>query len=285
VTLRPPIDADADRVASLLSRHAPEPVPRDNVLRDWRAPDTDLERDVRVGEHEYGMIYVDEQRRAWLGLGGEVSDDLVEWLEAQARARNAERVLARGWERDEGITRALDRAGFERRPGSLRMRTTLDGDRVVTTPPPAGITLRPFRSEDERAVYETHRETFADMSEPATFSYEDWRHYLLQSPAFAPELWFLAEAGEQLAGITLCHPHTVETDTGVIGVVGVRRPWRRRGVGRALVEHAFAELARRDFRAAILGVEENSPTRASRLYETVGMRVTHRGLRYEKALT
>jgi mycothiol synthase len=68
-------------------------------------------------------------------------------------------------------------------------------------------------------------------------------------------------------------------------VLGVRAPWRGRGLGRALLEHAFAAFAARGFAAVILGAEADSPTGADRLYERVGMRMTHRQARYEKPLS
>jgi ribosomal protein S18 acetylase RimI-like enzyme len=56
------------------------------------------------------------------------------------------------------------------------------------------------------------------------------------------------------------------------GRPGVRRPWRRRGLGLALLRRAFGEFQRRGERLVQLGVDAASPTGATRLYERVGMR-------------
>ncbi len=101
---------------------------------------------------------------------------------------------------------------------------------------------------------------------------------------FDPGLWFLAEAGDDVAGIALCRPRPAEADAGVIRVLGVRRPWRRKGVGRALLLHAFAEFRRRGMRAAVLGVDAESLTGAQRLYASAGMHVARQSDVFELRL-
>jgi ribosomal protein S18 acetylase RimI-like enzyme len=53
-------------------------------------------------------------------------------------------------------------------------------------------------------------------------------------------------------------------------------------LGRALLLHAFAELRRRGFRRAGLGVDAESLTGAHKLYESAGMHVEARFDVYEK---
>jgi ribosomal protein S18 acetylase RimI-like enzyme len=65
----------------------------------------------------------------------------------------------------------------------------------------------------------------------------------------------------------------------------VRRSWRRHGLGKALLLHAFRELARRGRTAVGLSVQEDNPTGAVRLYESVGMRPVSRRTIYEKRLS
>jgi mycothiol synthase len=57
-----------------------------------------------------------------------------------------------------------------------------------------------------------------------------------------------------------------------VGTLGVRRPWRRRGVALALLQHSFGEFYRRGLRKAGLGVDASSLTGATRLYRKAGMR-------------
>ena len=64
----------------------------------------------------------------------------------------------------------------------------------------------------------------------------------------------------------------------------MRRPWRQRGIARALLLHTFGELWRRDRRWAALGVDAESLTGATRLYESVGMSVRERHAQMQKVL-
>jgi ribosomal protein S18 acetylase RimI-like enzyme len=62
----------------------------------------------------------------------------------------------------------------------------------------------------------------------------------------------------------------------------VLRPWRRRGLGRALLLQAFAAFRERGLARAALGVDAESLTGANRLYESAGMHVAARFDIYEK---
>ena len=71
---------------------------------------------------------------------------------------------------------------------------------------------------------------------------------------------------------------------GWIGTLGVRRPWRKRGLGLALLRHAFNEFYRRGKHKVGLGVDAQNLTGALRLYESAGMHVDQASDRYEKEL-
>jgi ribosomal protein S18 acetylase RimI-like enzyme len=73
-------------------------------------------------------------------------------------------------------------------------------------------------------------------------------------------------------------------DLGFVNTLGVRRPWRRRGLGEALLQHAFGEFYRRGRKQVGLGVDASSLTGATRLYEKVGMHVAQQVDLYELEL-
>jgi ribosomal protein S18 acetylase RimI-like enzyme len=66
--------------------------------------------------------------------------------------------------------------------------------------------------------------------------------------------------------------------------IAVRQHWRRRGIARALLLHAFAEFRQRGKGSIMLGVDATSLTGADRLYRAVGMRQVDRSLRYRLEL-
>jgi ribosomal protein S18 acetylase RimI-like enzyme len=98
-------------------------------------------------------------------------------------------------------------------------------------------------------------------------------------------LYFIAMDGNEIAGINLCRPHIpYDADQGLVGSIGVRRPWRKRGLGLALLRHAFNEFYRRGTRKVGLGVDAQSLTGALRLYENAGMHIEQADDFYEKEL-
>jgi mycothiol synthase len=112
-----------------------------------------------------------------------------------------------------------------------------------------------------------------DASDPIEDTFDEWRHWTTKRDNFEPTLWFLALDGEDIAGFSLCRQDDTDPRAGYVAMLGVRRPWWRRGLGEALLLHAFAAFRARGYTRATLGVDASSPTGATRLYERAGMRV------------
>src|SRR5688572_2924182 len=167
------------------------------------------------------------------------------------------------------------------------MRADL-GEVRIEASDPAGIAIRPFDPEsDVERVYEALREAFDDHWGGPFHSLERWRHRSIEGEGanFDPALWFVAEQDGEVAGAICCTATTPRAeDTGEVGYLAVRRPWRRRGVALALLVTAFAELHRRGIARCELGVDSESPTGATRLYERAGMQVAYGWDVWEKTL-
>jgi ribosomal protein S18 acetylase RimI-like enzyme len=101
------------------------------------------------------------------------------------------------------------------------------------------------------------------------------------APEFDPALWLLAIDGDEIAATGLAR---MPADEGWIDVIGVRRPWRRRGIGLALLHSLFSTLRTRGSRTAALSVDAESQTGAPRLYDRAGMTIRMSYLRYRKEL-
>ena len=163
----------------------------------------------------------------------------------------------------------------------LRMAIEMDA------PPPEpswpdGLRARTFvAGADDYAVYRAIEEAFADHWNRTPRSYEDWRADSLEGESVDTTHWFLAIDGDEIAGVSLCRE---ESGQGFINTLGVRRPWRRTGAGLALLRHSFGEFYRRGSREVALGVDAQSLTGATRLYERGGMREVRRYRLYTKEL-
>jgi len=146
---------------------------------------------------------------------------------------------------------------------------------------PEGISVRTFvTGQDERPLFEAVEDAFRDMWGRPRGTFERFAS-MTEQQSFDPALWFLAVDGDEIAGATLCKTLAGE---GWIHVVGVRRPWRNRGLGLALLRHALAEYHRRDVRKVALSVDAESITGAPRLYGRAGMRVRESYVIYRKEL-
>lgn len=150
------------------------------------------------------------------------------------------------------------------------MRINLDG------PPPApqfpqGVEIRPFVEADHLyPVYEAITESFADHWGFIKPTFEKWKQFRMVPDRYYPDLWFVAWAGDQIAGVSICR---YRSGIGWVWSLGVRRPWRRQGLGMALLLHSFGEFHKRGQTVIGLGVDASNPTGATRLYERAGMHV------------
>jgi ribosomal protein S18 acetylase RimI-like enzyme len=283
-SLRPPNEADVPAAVAIVAEYWPEAVDDARIARDWTSPRVDLARDARIGEGAYVLVEDIGERRAWVDLHGRNASEALDWAERRAAELGASRIFSGGWATNRPVLDELERRDYVLTRHSSRMEIEL---RAPQEHPrvPEGIEVRTFRPGDERTVYDVHAEAFRDMWEPIEETYDEWAHWHLQAPQFVPELWFLATEGADACGVALCHPHATMPDLGWIDILAVRRPWRRRGIGCALLLHAFQAFRERGLERAGLGVDAESVTGAHALYESVGMRATQRFDIYEKAVS
>jgi mycothiol synthase len=129
--------------------------------------------------------------------------------------------------------------------------------------------LRPYAPDQLRAIFDADDEAFQDHWGHVSGNFEAWRDWLVSAPNFDPRLWFIACEGEEIAGVALCLKLGEEA---WVDDLAVRRPWRRKGLGLALLYHAFGEFYRRGERVVVLHVDSQNLTGATRLYKRAGMR-------------
>jgi mycothiol synthase len=303
--LRPPVVAEAQGVADLIAArdmadYGSTDASVEEVQNYWEAPRFDLAQDVRIIIAPDGLIvgyeevypHSDERlefdgyvhpRETGRGFG----TLLLRWAEARAYERVGE-MQTTGPVILRGNTAAVDqnaRAMFNAR-GFALVRQFWRMEIEMTSPPdrpvwPAGITLRTLRLDhDERVVHATIGEAFADHWGYVARSFEDWMQTVVRADRFDPTLTFMAFDGNEVAGVAVCR----HRDIAWVGQLAVRRAWRKRGLGLALLLHSFNEFYQRGDRAVGLGVDSQSLTGATRLYEKAGMHVTRRYDTYEKVI-
>jgi mycothiol synthase len=228
--------------------------------------------------------YVHPEHRG-LGLG-DVLLDAIETRVAELPPRRADGVPRHlvVWSEDSDAVRraALDARGFAPVRQYYEMSIALDGE----LPPafwPTGIEARTFKQGvDERRVWEADVEAFAEHFLFQQRGFEEWRLHHLEAPECDPALWWLAWDGDDLAGFII----PFEGEHGAeIGDLAVRKPWRGRGIARALLATAFATLRERGQTIVRLYVDAQNVTNAIGVYEAAGMRVARRFDVMQKPLT
>lgn len=277
---------------------------------DLEKPGFSLEDETRVLVDEVGRVVgVGEfhNRPPWVRgfgwvrtdpdfTGRGIADWLLSWVEDRGRERLFEapadaRVMI-------GISAASQNLRFPplaARHGFAYARTFCSMQIALEKEPPApawpdGLQVRSAAPDvDDFAVYVAVDEAFEDhwghVSVAPEVGFPQWQHSFRNSPGFDPELNFMVMDGDEIAAVAICQmSEGDDASKGFISQLGVRRPWRKRGVGRALLQHVFRAFFERGARSVGLMVDAASLTGATRLYESVGMSVAYASATWEKEL-
>ena len=302
--LRPPTIADVQGVADLIAAcdmacYGVTDISAEEVQRYWEVPRFDVSQDARIVVAPDGLIVGYEeicprsdQRLDYDGYvhpretGRGFGTQLLRWAQERARERLGE-MRAEGSIVLHGNTPALDqnaRAMFDAE-GFALVRQFWRMEIELAQPPaqpvwPEGIRLRTLRpAQDEQSVYATIEEAFDDHWGHIPRSFEEWLQWIRDNK-HDPALTFIAFEGDEVAGVSVNRYR----DIAWVGQLAVRRPWRKRGLGLALLLQSFNAFYERGDRTVGLSVDSESLTGATRLYEKAGMRVTRCFDMYEKVI-
>jgi mycothiol synthase len=305
LTMRPPTIDDLEIVHELILAHdlalyGEEDITLADLRTYWTAPTHDLERDQRLVFAQDGQLianlYLEQRQHAKffvevvirpgysdVRVGDALFELGVTWARQQmVQADPGMRVSLNAW------ASANDQDSLERyeRMGLTEVRRYWNMKIELNRPPeapvwPDGIALRSFVPErDDRAVFEMVEQAFNDHWGHMPGDFAAWRHRKIEGENFDPSLWFIAYEGEQIAGGSLCS----NSGAGWVDTLGILRPWRRKGLGLALLLHSFGEFYRRDQHTVVLGVDSQNLTGAVRLYQRAGMHIARENISFEKEL-
>lgn len=209
---------------------------------------------------------------------------LLDWAESRARQMLPTipenlRVVLRGGApaKYSAMQEDFRQAGFQQVRRFWTMVIDLDQE-----PPaaqfPQGITVRTMQPGEERLAIQAFVDSFQDhwgfVVRPFEEEYQHWKHFMDHDQDYDPNLWFLAMDGDQIAGFSFCYKQShTDRNMGWVGTLGVLRPWRKQGLGLALLQHSFGVFYKMGKKRAGLGVDSSNLTGATRLYEKGGMHV------------
>jgi mycothiol synthase len=291
--MRPFEESDLEAVLALLAADEEQLLGRPSRigmsdLRQWLAL-SDLATETWLEDDDAGLVAV-----GWAGVWGETATaigvvhprakglglgaQLVERSESWASEHGAPRLHQLGLGGDSEAASLFCARGYREVRRFYEMAIELD----APPSPPREIVVEPFREEAARAFHAALDEAFQDHWEHRSRSFDEWWALHRKSATFDPSLWFMVRDGDEVAAAVRNEPD--RNGGGYVGALGVRRPWRGRGYGRALLLHTFAAFHERGTPRVTLGVDAQSPTGATKLYESVGMEVEQENVVYEKEL-
>ena len=308
-------DADYDAMAALIEEanlHDGHPwLPTAKLLRDGLEgsvgvdPTTDVvlteidgrliaesgvERVMRDGVAVYeiwGTVRPDVRRR---GLGRALlRENLRRAAERSAGepAGQAFDVRGQASEREAGHRALLEGNEFQPIRWFFEMlRPTLDD--IPDAPLPDGLEIRPISADQHRAIFDAERDAFRDHWSAREQTDADFE-LTYSRPELDTGLWVVAWDGDEIAGVVQSWIWAEENvthgvDRGWLEHISVRRPWRRRGLGRAITAEALRRLAAAGMTEAMLGVDAENPTGALGLYQGLGFEVHQRSTTYRRSM-
>lgn len=275
----------------------------DDMRLWWTEPDTDIAKDVwvvlsptgevvatsSIGHQEHVRIYSrGNVLPAYQGQG--IGSHLLSLNEARAKehvtlAETGARVamLAQVNAKNIAVQRLLEKNRYKDIRSFWRM-----GIELQKAPPapvwPEGIVVSNLAADTTllQAVHQADNDAFRDHWGYLPMSFAAFEHFAVKTENFDPRLWFIALDGDEISGVCLCADE--KESGGWVHSLGIRRQWRRRGLGLAFLYHAFGAFYRRGIHNVYLGVDAQSLTGATHLYERAGMHVVKQYKTYEKEL-
>jgi len=223
---------------------------------------------------------------------GDLDDQILAWGAQRARQGGAERgvrlkLVAVAHASDPARIATLERNGFAVARYFRRMTRPLDAPIAVPQLPEGfRLAVGPHDPQSWAALY---NESFVDHWNHAPWTAAEVAHWQ-GDEHYRGDLDLVALAPDGTpAAFCWASIHPEENalkrrNDGQIGLLGTRRGFRSIGLGRAMLLAGMRALRAAGTDTVLLGVDADSPTGATRLYERVGMRVLHRADLFEKQL-
>jgi mycothiol synthase len=226
--------------------------------------------------------------------GQEIFTAMLDAIEARARAIAAEHPPDKKLLETFGGDLAPERDALLRAAGYEAIRffysmVRPSVDDLPDAPVPEGLEIREVLPEHMPVIWAADQEAFRDHWGYAPGTDSDYQLFLTDPVMTDTALWRIAWDGDEVAGQVRSYINAEENERlgrlrGYTEHISVRRPWRRRGLARALIAASFPLLRARGMTEAGLGVDTENTSGALRVYEGCGFRPVGRSATYRKLI-
>jgi GNAT superfamily N-acetyltransferase len=223
--------------------------------------------------------------------GKEIEESILRWSEkrleqvAASHPKNGDRLLQSECTEFQPDKIALLTAhSYKPTRYFTLMSRPLDDIPVATLP--EGIDVHPVTPDQHERVWQASTEAFRDhwgFAEPKEEEFTEWRN----SRWFQPHLWQVAWDGDEIVGQVQNYIDSEENQEyqrqrGWTEGISVRRPWRGKGVAKALIVRSMHMHKALGMSEVALGVDTNNPNGALQLYEGLGYKAYKKMIVYRK---
>lgn len=227
----------------------------------------------------------------WRGRG--IENDLLVRVQARLYEEVSQHPAAENWfeiETAQGqrwLTEILERDGYQAARFFFDMMRPIS-ENIPEAELPPGIETRPVKPEEMRKIFYGGEEAFADEWSAPVIEEGDFERWLSKD-IWKPALWQIAWEGDEFVGMILNHVRENENKQygykrGYTENIAVRKPWRRRGIAKALLVRSLKMFREMGFDSTALGVDTENPNDARRLYESVGYKTVRTIIVYRKRI-
>jgi ribosomal protein S18 acetylase RimI-like enzyme len=156
-------------------------------------------------------------------------------------------------------------------------------------PLPEGIEVRPAFPSQYRQVWDADVEAFQDhwgATIPPESEFQAWGS---NKSYFQPYLWQIAWDADEIAGMVLNFINLTENQErgrlrGYTESISVRRPWRGKGIAKALICRSMKMMKALGMTEVALGADSENISGATKLYERLGYRTYSRSVVLRKPM-
>ncbi|MDO9086179.1 MAG: GNAT family N-acetyltransferase [Anaerolineaceae bacterium] len=305
---------DAKAVADLFNRCSQEIIKKDEfesgeLSAGWETGSLDMEKDtLMVFDQENLIAYADVwgilppyvRVNTWIRVHPDYKNRGIGWVLNHWVEGRANEIMQKADEnlqlftvsymniKDQASVQLLTDMGAK----PVRFSWVMEGvllDIISVDSLPEHITIRNVEPEENKKLYLLKEEAFEDhwghIGTTEEEGIKEFETEHVQDPNYDPELWLVAETDGEFIGMILGTSSTpFGQDYGWVSLLAVKREWRKKGIGKVLLQYLFKKIQEKSSVKVGLSVDSDSLTGATHLYESVGLQIIEQYVRMEKIL-